>query len=143
MLNLAMIMKDMMLLVIGGVIGFFFSYTQWKLSLNHADREQRREKLEELDQLLSQYGEFVRYVIHRRNMPDLFYPDVGPNPIPQIITLKNAYAPEIASQVDEVRKLYSSTVEKILSPSVTAFDPIQVKLAEAQKLVRIKINTLS
>ena len=136
-------MKDVVLLILGGVLGFCFSYAQWKLSLSRADREQKREKLEQLDQFLSQYGEFVRYVIHRRKMPGLFYPDVGPNSIPQIITLKNIYAPEIASQVQELRQLFSTTVERDACPPTSAFDPIGAKITEAQVIVRAKIRSLS
>jgi hypothetical protein len=140
--TLLSIMKDVLLLVIGGLIGFFFSYTQWKLALTRAKRDKHREKLEQLHEDLHRFAELVRYTIHKHHCPGKYYPEVGPDPMPHILMLKNLYAPEIAETLRELRKLYSETVESQVCPDLAAFDPIQAKVAEIQKVVRAKIDRL-
>jgi hypothetical protein len=143
MLALLPIAKDIVLLVVGALLGFFFSYRQWKLSLAQAEKERRREKLELMHVLLNRYAELVRYTIHKRNQPGLDYPEVGPNPMPEIEMLKNLYVPEVASAINELRNLFSNTVESQLSPPAAAFNPINAKIRDIQQVIRSKIDALN
>ena len=134
--------RDCGLVLLGGAIGFFFSIIQWRLTLKDAEKNRKREKLEILIAQLSRYSEQVRQVVHKRNN-NLYYPEVGPDPSPEIRALAALYAPEIQERFNAICKLYSETVEHIVSPTPDRFAPIDQKIFALQAELKAKILTLT
>lgn len=135
-------MEPVALLVAGAILGFGASYLQWRLTLARADMDRKREKLELLHEQLNRWADMVRYTIHKRLHPGLYYPDPGRDPSPQIRTLMRLYAPEFRVNLATLLEAYGATVEKQLLPSVAVFDPILKGVSELQNHIRSKLEEM-
>ena len=84
----------------------------------------------------------VRYTIHKHHYPERYFPEIGADPMPEILMLERLYAPEIAPAMHDLITLYHSSVESMLLPEISAYDPIDAKIKEIQAAVRTKIEAL-
>jgi hypothetical protein len=134
------LIRDISLLAVGGLIGFIFSYWQWRLSIAKIESDRRREKLELLHEELMRYAQLVRRVVHKRHYAGLHYPDVGPDPMPRITMLSRLYAPEIRPLVTEMLGVYETDIESKLQPAFSAVDPILEKIQRMQEIIRGRIE---
>jgi hypothetical protein len=141
-LSLFSLLKDLALVIVGAAIGFFFSMVQWRYAMKDAEKNRNREKLETLVAQLSRFSELVRQVIHRRSN-HLYYPEVGPDPRPEIHTLAAIYAPEIRERFNDICALYGETVERIANPAPDRFEPIYARIRELQSELKEKVLKLS
>jgi hypothetical protein len=132
---------DVLLAFVGGIIGFFSSYAQWKVSLKQQQREETRKQIERLICLVEKYNNYVSVFVNKRNHEQMYFGELEENPMPEILFLKDRYAPEITPLIDKIREIFRQNLPLVMI-APESVEPIHNSIPQIKEILLKKLQTI-